>query len=123
MEGNAALKTASEGTVAYLSSPSLLTLQLQDVTFRRQQLVQVAMLMHYAHTCSSVAKPSSKLRAPPQKIHEDCVTLQQRVFDLLKITGSDGAAFEGVGPSGGKLRVDATCVGDFQNIATLFTLA
>lgn len=100
MEGSAALKTASEGTVAYLSSPSLLTLQLQDVTFRRQQLVQIAMLLHYARICSSLAKPSSKLRAPPQKIHEDCVALQQRVFDLLKVTGSDGAAFEGVGPPG-----------------------
>lgn len=38
------------GPIAYLSSPSLLNLQLQDVTFRRHQLVQIAMLLHFAVT-------------------------------------------------------------------------
>lgn len=51
------------GPIAYLSSPSLLNLQLQDVTFRRHHLVQIAMLLHYAvisneskalQVCSSV---------------------------------------------------------------------
>jgi hypothetical protein len=38
------------GPIAYLSSPSLLNLQLQDVTFRRHHLVQIAMLLHFAIT-------------------------------------------------------------------------
>jgi THO complex subunit 1 transcription elongation factor len=38
------------GPIAYLSSPSLLNLQLQDVTFRRHHLVQIAMLLHFAVT-------------------------------------------------------------------------
>lgn len=95
VEGNAALKTASEGTVAYLSSPSLLTLQLQDVTFRRQQLVQIAMLLHYAQTCTSESNKNSKLRPPLSKIHDDCVLMLPRVLEHLKVTGTDGTDFEG----------------------------
>eukprot|EP00892_Ulva_mutabilis_P010514 jgi/Ulvmu1/7835/UM004_0065.1 len=94
VEGSAAFTTASEGTVAYLSSPSLLTLQLQDVTFRRQQLVQIAMLLHYAQTCASMDSKNSKLRPPLPKIQEDCVALFQRVLEQLKRTGNDGEAFE-----------------------------
>lgn len=44
------------GPIAYLSSPSLLNLQLQDVTFRRHHLVQIAMLLHFA-----VASHESKM--------------------------------------------------------------
>jgi hypothetical protein len=43
VDGEAALRCAGEGPVAYLSSPLLLALQLQDVTFRRHQLVQVTL--------------------------------------------------------------------------------
>jgi hypothetical protein len=88
VDASAALRTAGEGSVAFLSSPALLSLQLSDATFRRHLLVEIWILLE---RCLSyeVIRPTgmdAKFKPPAVRVVDDCKQLLPRVVECLQAT-------------------------------------
>jgi THO complex subunit 1 transcription elongation factor len=90
VDSASSLASLGESTVAFLTSPSLLTLQLPDATFRRQVLSEVMMLLH-----RGTKYGAEGARDVPEKMARACDALLPRVRAAMDATGASGLHFRG----------------------------
>ncbi|EGD72748.1 hypothetical protein PTSG_04478 [Salpingoeca rosetta] len=74
----------------YLTSPKLFELQLNDVTLRREILLQLLILFSYLPRDSKFKKPAETLTSAQKEWMDK---RQRQVEKLMKAAGSDGADF------------------------------
>ena len=89
VDSSSTLQDVGQQTVAFLTSPTLLTLQLPDATFRRQILAEIMMLL-YRGTAYG-AEGQTVL----QRMSQECTNLLPRVRAAIDATGTSGPAFRG----------------------------
>jgi hypothetical protein len=90
VDSSASLASAGQGTVAFLTSPSLLTLQLPDATFRRHILAEIMMLLYRGTRYNIEGKDV------PEKMVNGCEGLLPRVRAAICAAGTSGEAFKGL---------------------------
>lgn len=89
MDSSSSLRHAGKGTVAFLTTATLLTMQLRDATFRRQVLTEVMMLLYRG------TRHHAEGKEVPEKMVRTCEELLPRVRSALQATGTLGPAFTG----------------------------
>lgn len=89
VDSSSSLANVGQGTVAFLTTASLLTLQTPDATFRRHILSEIMMLIFRGTLYNTEA------RDVPEKMVRSCSELLPRVRKALIATGTSGAAFTG----------------------------
>ena len=92
VDSSGSLATVGQNTVAFLTSASLLTMQLPDATFRRQVLAEIMILLHRGTEYHAEGKPV------PEKMAKACEALLPRVRTALDATGASGPAFRSATP-------------------------